>query len=169
MNTVDKCGVAVMEVMNLSAAGTAGVMSFDTKGYDRANIYIMGYNLSAASTGVVSIIELSESDTVTSATSQTAILAFTGGSATSTSVGFVIGGDTTNTGQTGCIELQVNLKKRKRYVGLQVTADAGSTNKLSAIALLSKAEQSNDTAAKKTATCYNLANTMATVITVVNG
>ena len=167
MNEINGNGIAVIPLMTLSAAGTAKAGSWDTKGYDTANIFIQAYNLSAASSGVLSSVILSESDTVTSATSQTDIVAFTGGTATSTSVGFVIGGDTTNTGQTGIIEMQVDLKKRKRYLGLYIVADQGATNYAGGVASFGRAETSKDTLAKKLIT--NNHNTMAGAVNLVVG
>ena len=165
MNPMQDNGVVAMG-HRLTAAGTGGVLSFDTKGYDYANVYILGYNASAASSGCVSSVILSESDTVTSATSQTDIVAFTGGTVTSATVGFVIGGDTTNTGQTGVIELNVDLKKRKRYLGLQVTADQGATNFVSAVAILVP-DQSKTTTTVAAVT--NSQNTMASLVNRVTG
>ena len=167
MNEINGAGIAVIPLMTLSAAGTAKAGSWDTKGYDSCNIFIMGYNGSAASSGVLSSIILSEHDTTTSATSQTDIVAFTGGTATSTSVGFVIGGDTTNTGQTGVIELQVNLKKRKRYIGLYIVADQGATNYAGGVAVFGRPGVSKDTAALKAIT--NLEATMASEVTLAIG
>lgn len=167
MNEINGNGVASIPLMTLSAAGTAYAGSWDTKGYDSANIFLQGYNGSAASSGVFSSIILSESDTVTSQSSQTAIVAFTGGTATSTSVGFVIGGDTTNTGQTGIVELQVDLKKRKRYLGLYIVADQGATNYAGGVASFGRAETSKDTLAKKLIT--NNHNTMAGAVNLVVG
>jgi len=165
MKAINSCGVGGAGY-RLTAAGTGGLACWDTKGYDGLNVFILGYNASAASSGCVSAVELSESDTLTSPTSQTAILDFTGGTATSTAVGFVIGGDTANTGQTGIIELAVDLKGRKRYVGLQVTVDQGATNFLGILALGSRAEASKDTRANKL--MPNLCNTMASLVTLVN-
>jgi hypothetical protein len=167
MNEINGTGVAVIPLMELSAAGTAYAGSWDTKGYDSANILIQGYNLSAASSGVVSSVVLSESDTVTSQSSMTDIVAFTGGTATSTSVGFVIGGDTSNTGQTGIIQLQVDLKKRKRYLGLYIVADQGATNYAGGVAIFGRPEQSKDTLALKQIT--NNHNTMASNVNLVVG
>ncbi len=167
MNTINACGVAVMPLTKLTAAGTAYLASWDTKGYDYANIYLQGYNASAASSGFVSSVILRESDSLTSPSSMTAIVAFTGGTATSTSVGFVIGGDTSNTGQTGTIEMQVDLRNRKRYLGLYVVGDQGATNYVGGVAVFGKPEQSKDTAALKTIT--NNQNTMAGITTVVTG
>ena len=151
MIPIDSNGVALIPIETHSAAGTAVVASFDTKGYNRANIYLMGRNNSAASSGFVSSIILAESDTATSYSSQTAIAAFTGGTATSTSVGFVI--DKTGTASHHRVaELQIDLRKRKRYLSLYVATDQGETNWTSGIAVFGRPEQSKDTVTNKVIT-----------------
>ena len=167
MKAIDGNGVGAISLMTLSAAGTAYAGSWDTAGYDTANIYVLGYNGSAASSGCISSVILSESDTATSESSMTDIVAFTGGTATSTSVGFVIGGDTDNTGETGVIEMQVDLKGRKRYLGLYIIADQGATNYAGGLAVFGRAGVSADTAAEKEIT--NNHNTMASIVNVVTG
>jgi hypothetical protein len=97
----------------------------------------------------------------------TDIVAFTGGTATSTSVGFVIGGDTTNTGETGVIEMQVDLKKRKRYLGLYIVADQGATNYAGGVAIFGRSGVSRDSATTKEIT--NNHATMASIVNVVTG
>jgi hypothetical protein len=163
----DGNAVVTIPITKLTAAGTAYVASFDTRGYDHANIYLNAYNSSASSSGVVSSIVLKESDTVTSGSSMTAIKAFTGGTATSTSVGFVIGADTSNTGVTGTVELQVDLRKRKRYCGLYVVADQGATNYVAGTIVLSRAAASADTATLKA--IKNNDSTVSGIKTVVTG
>jgi len=154
MIPIDASGVALIPITTHSAAGTSVVGTFDTKGYDRANIYLMGRNNSAASSGFVSSIILAEHDTDTSYSNQAAIAAFTGGTATSTSVGFVI--DKTGTASHHRVaELQIDLKKRKRYLSLYVATDQGQTNWTTGIALFSRAKESKDTAAKKVITNLN--------------
>jgi len=166
MNPIDNCGVGILKLTNASAAGTIYLGSFDTKGYDSANIYLASYNDSAGSSGFVSSLYLLESDTATSASSQTAIVAFTGGTATSTSVGFVITKNT-SADSIGAIELQVDLRKRKRYLGLYAVADAGNTNFIGGIALFGKPETDKDTAALKVVT--NNESTLASILQVVTG
>jgi hypothetical protein len=156
MIPIDASGVSLIPITTHSAAGTSVVGAWDTKGYNRANIYLMGRNNSAASSGFVSSIILAEHDTDTSYSNQTAIKAFTGGTATSTSVGFVI--DKTGTASHHRVaELQIDLRKRKRYLSLYVVTDQGQTNWVSGIALFSRAEDSKDTAAEKVRN--NLINT----------
>lgn len=166
MNSIDSCGVGLLKCTSASAAGTFIMGTFDTSGYDAANIYLQSYNDSDASSGFVSSIILAESDTSTVYTDGTAIVAFTGGTATSTSVGFHIA-DNAAADSQGCVELQIDLRKRKRYISLYAVADAGSTNFIGGIALFSKAEQSKDTAALKKVTNNNATNSY--IVQVVTG
>lgn len=72
----------------------------------------------ASTTTVLQTLILAESDTVTSPTSMTDIVAFSGASATSTTYGFTVPA-IANTDTGGVIELQVDLRKRKKYLGLK--------------------------------------------------
>ena len=108
--------------------------------YDYANILIH-VGTSATTSAVLSTLKLSESDTVTSVTSMTDIVAFTGGTATSTSAGFVI--PTAQAGGGNLVEFRVDLRKRKKYLGLTVTP--GQSLILGATAELSRASESQDT------------------------
>jgi len=58
----DGNAVVTIPITKLTAAGTAYVASFDTRGYDHANIYLNAYSSSASLSSIV----LKESDTVTS-------------------------------------------------------------------------------------------------------
>jgi len=166
MKPVNKNAVVAIPITKLSAAGTAYVASFDTKGHNFANVYLSAFNASACASGLVSSVILKESDTLTSGSSMTSIVAFTGGTATSTSVGFVIGGDTANTGATGLLELQVDLRNRKRDLGLYVVGDQGATSYVAGAIVMSP-DKSADTAALKAVT--NNDSTAATIKTVVAG
>lgn len=166
MNLIDAQGVGVIPITALSAAGTSAIASFDTKGYRSCNIYLQAYSTSAAASGFVSSISVKESDTVTSPTSQTAIVAYTGGTATSTSVGFVLGGDTANSGAIGACDLQIDLKGRKRYLGLYIVADQGETSYAGGFAVFSRGEQSADDATGSHV--ENLAATVANLSNVVS-
>lgn len=134
------------------ATNATQTMAFDTKGYDRANVYVL-LNTHATNGTTVQTLTFSESDTVTSASSMTDIVALTGGTATSTSVGFVIPLVAT-AGTGGTIEFQIDLRKRKRYLGLEITHGA-TTMYSGAIAILSRSEQSCDTTTTKRETNLN--------------
>lgn len=119
-------------------------MSFDTSGYDFANVKVL-CSTNATTSAVFSTLKWSESDTVTSPSSQTDIVALTGGTATSTSVGFVL----PTSGITGggvAVEFQIDLRKRKKYLGVQATPGQALT--VGIVADLDK-DQSADTTTTK--------------------
>jgi hypothetical protein len=105
-------------------------------------------NTHATNKAALTTLKITESDTVTSISSQSAIVALTGGTATSTSVGFVIPAATAM-GLGAGIEFQIDLRKRKRYLGLQVTPGDATANGSFAVAKLSRGTYSRDTAAEK--------------------
>lgn len=95
---------------SVSTSGTTATI--DTVGGDYLAIYVAANTASTTMTA----LKLSEGDTTSSYTD---IVAFTGGTATSTSVGFVIpSADTTNGVR---VAFFVNLAPRKRYLQLTVT------------------------------------------------
>ena len=90
LNNKAQCVIPIATV----ATNATAKMSFSKVGnsgesFDYANI-LVHVGTSATTSAVMSTLKLSESDTVTSVTSMTDIVAFTGGTATSTSAGFVI-------------------------------------------------------------------------------
>ncbi len=101
------------------ATNATQALSFDTAGFDFANVKVL-CSTNATTSAAFSTLKFTESDTVTSASSMDAIVALTGGTATSTSVGFVIP-TTTITGGGVAAEFQLDLRKRKRYLGIQST------------------------------------------------
>jgi len=127
------------------ATNATAKMSIDRVGnngetFDYANI-LVHVGTSATTSAVMSTLKLSESDSVTSVTSMTDIVAFTGGTATSTSAGFVI--PTAQAGGGNLVELRVDLRNRKRYLGLTMTP--GQSLICGATAILSRASESQDT------------------------
>lgn len=128
-----------------TATNATQKMSFSKIGnggerFDYANI-LVHVGTSATTSAVMSTLKLSESDTVSSVTSMTDIVAFTGGTATSSSVGFVI--PTAQAGGGNLVELRVDLRKRKKYLGL--TQTPGQSLICGASALLTRASESMDT------------------------
>ena len=103
------------DISKTAAATASGVV--DTKGYDFCQI-----NLVEATTNVVSnkptVLKITEGDT-TVLTDAAAIVAFTGGTALSATVGFVIA--TGNTSVTTLTTFNVDLRGRKRYLFLSVS------------------------------------------------
>jgi hypothetical protein len=95
-------------------------LSFDTSGFDFANAKVLvGTNVTTSA--VFTTLKWSESDTVTSPSSMTDIVALTGGTATSASAGFVLPTGTAIEGGGVAAEFQMDLRNRKKYVGCQVT------------------------------------------------
>ena len=93
----------------------------DTKGFDFACISLVTETVAA--TDIPTVLRLSEDDTAHSAfTAGTVITNFVGGTATSTSVGFVIPTPVTTTSvgvNTYCVQMNVDLRGRKRYLALE--------------------------------------------------
>ena len=146
-----------------TATNATQSMVFSTLGYDYCNLYV---NVGTHATNGASIgtLKITESDTSTVISSQSAIVALTGGTATSTSVGFVIpGASTAGNGQV--IPFQIDLRKRKLYLGLQITPGTTTMN-IGAIAVLRRSNESADSAAEKAAVT-NYASTSQTSCSVV--
>ena len=132
----------------VSTNGMTQCMSFDRSGADYCVMDIIG-GTNVTSTQVFSTIVVSESDTITSPTSMTAIAALSGSTATSTTYGFAIPSlSATSIGSV--ITLQFDLRARKKYIGLTLTASAaGGSAVIGAIAKLYRTEESPDSAALK--------------------
>ena len=145
-----------------TATNATAKMSFSKIGnggekFDYANI-LVHVGTSATTSAVMTTIKLSESDTASSVSSMTDIVAFTGGTATSSTVGFVI--PTAQAGGGNLVEFRVDLRKRKKYVGLSLTPAQGLI--LGATAMLSRASESQDTTTD--AQISNLESTSATSV-----
>ena len=144
-----------------SVASTATTTcQFDTIGYDYAVINILS-GTQATTDAAITTITLKESDDTT-ATNFTAITAFTGAAATSTSAGFAIPAVTV-TGVGAGVQLQIDLRKRKRYLQLNMTP--GTTLVMGAVVELSRGEQAALTAAQKSV--QNKSATNVTAIAVI--
>lgn len=138
---------AVASLRPASVASSATVtLVFDTIGHEYAVVRVHK-GTQATTSAQFSVLKITESDTLTSVSSQSAIVALTGGTATSASVGFVIPVATSNDGG-GIIEFQIALPTRKRYLGVQVTP--GQTTVVGASADLFRSKQFYDTAATRT-------------------
>ncbi len=144
------------KLINMPAATAASnatqEMVIDCAGYDQANIYV-NIGTHATNGTTLQALKMTESDTATAATSQSAIVALTGGTATSSSVGFVIP-TVAQAGRSTIVEFQIDLRKRKRYVGLQITPGTTTVN-VGAIARLTRSKQSADSAAEKSVSGTN--------------
>jgi hypothetical protein len=164
MMPIEEGATVLMPPAALTGAGTAE-MSFskvDSRGvpYDSALVIVHG-KLSHTSGDAPSAINLAESDTATSPTSMTDIVAFTGGTATGTSVGYVL--PTAAAWKNGTtVEFQIDLRKRKKYIGLELTGGTHTSGGVyGAVIKLYRAKESAETAAHKSAVVNN-SNTSAT-------
>lgn len=145
-----------------SVASTATTTcQFDTQGYDYAVVRVFS-GTQATTDAAITTIKFLEADANTNASNMSAIVALTGAAATSTTAGFAIPAVTV-TGLGCAVEFQIDLRKRKRYLQLNMTP--GTTLVMAAHVALSRAEQSPLTAAQKSEP--NMAATNATVAAVV--
>lgn len=114
-------------------AASTNFGSVDTKGYNYLQIDVVEMSASAATQ--LTALALGESDTAPTAwTDCSSIVAATGGTATSTSAGFVL--PTPSSTTSNIYRFNVNLRGRKRYIGLEF--EPGVTTRAAAIAVLSQ-------------------------------
>jgi len=140
----------------LQTAASTDTMSFsklDANGqpYDYANWYInLGTQVTNCSAVHVQEILIAESDTVTSPSSMTTIVAFSGSATTDATHGWTIPA-VLYTGKGGVVELQMDLRKRKKYIGVTITGAAAASNvtTISAVVLMSRGKESRDSKAQK--------------------
>jgi len=142
MNPNPKVAVQVFR-QALTAAGTeigtAATTFVDTKGYD----YGIALLAAQTSTGTWSLLSVSSSDTSNDAAATTHTINLVGGTATSTSAGFVIGSSPT-AGQW-LTKFGVDFRSgTKRYVKVNAVPNATATADV--VWYLYKGEQSPDTA-----------------------
>ena len=98
----------------------AGTLSgkVDTKGFDYAQISLVSGTVAASD--IPTVMRISEDDTAHSAfTAGTVITNFVGGTATTTSIGFVIPTPVTTSGGTYSAQFNVDLRGRKRYLAIE--------------------------------------------------
>jgi hypothetical protein len=136
----DNAAYAIMSPQTAATNGTAA-LTFDTKGFDAANI-IAGMAAHTTSLAALATLKVTECDT-TVASSFSAIVALTGGTVTSSTVGFVIP-TAALMGIGEVVEFQVDLRARKRYLKLSMTPGDTTAKECFAVAQLSRAEQSKD-------------------------
>lgn len=124
-------------------------MSFDTLNQDALNVYVACGSHDSATQGITEII-VSDDDTVTSASSQTGIAALSSATETSTSFSNVL--PTAAVMALGGIvtEFQIDLKERKRYVGIDVETTAVAAGMpVSTMARMTRSAESKDSATQK--------------------
>jgi hypothetical protein len=135
-------------------AASANTAYVDTQGYDYLSVCIEEMSASAATQ--LTNLSLREDDTVPTAfTDASTIVAFTGGTATSATVGFVK--PTPSSTTANVYRLNVDLRGRKRYIALKF--DPAVSTRAAAQALLFKKEDGEDgTIATGTAGCRLVVN-----------
>jgi ABC-type thiamin/hydroxymethylpyrimidine transport system permease subunit len=130
-----------------TATNASQYASFKRDGHDQANIMVI-IGTHTTTTAVVTGLKISESDTVTSASSMTDIAALCASNTTSTSaVNSVPAGAVQGLG--AIVEFQIDLRKRKKYIGISVLADTVATAVIAVLARLTRSKESADTAAQK--------------------
>ena len=159
MNESLIAGRVIMPPASVASTATA-TLNFDTLGYD----YLVAdftYGTQATTDAALTTLKWSEGDTTSSYAD---IVAFTGGTATSTTVGYVIPAVTV-TGLGGGIQFQMDLRKRKRYLKLSFTP--GTTVVAACVVNAGRSEIAKITAADKSIS--NISATNAAVNLLVNG
>jgi hypothetical protein len=139
--------IPMFEGLTMTSAGTVfGVV--DTKGFDFCIIDVCAGTGEAASTAITEL-NMSESDTLLTAVSDgTAVTAFVGASAISTSAGFVLPALSSTT--SNVYQMNVDLRGRKRYLAIDF-APAKQTVGVSGVAHLFNANDAADIAVAGTA------------------
>src|SRR5262245_16116683 len=154
--------VVVQPPASVASTATTTAM-FDCRGYDYLLVDVLS-GTQATTDPAITTVTFKEADN-TSATSFSSIVAFTGAAATSTTAGFVIPAVTV-TGFGAVLQFQMDLRRRKRYIQLNMTP--GTTLVLAAIAKLQRAEVAALTAAQKSITNTGASNATGCAL-VVNG
>jgi len=131
----------------VTTAGSSHDMSFDTIGFDYCVIDVIQGTHDTAAYQLQEVV-VSESDTITSATSQTQIVALSSSQATTASHAYAIP-TLAATSIGSVLTIQFDLKDRKRYVGLYLLAHATDPSAVvCAVARLTRGEESPITAAQ---------------------
>lgn len=127
-----------------TAAGTVACTAIDTMGADWATIDLWGTTqLASTQAGSPSVLKLQESDS-TSATTFVDVVGFRGGSATSTSLDFLVGIGLTS--GVNSYKFNVDCRARKRFLSVQVSPATSQT--FSCIVNLGRLEAEPITATK---------------------
>ena len=134
-------------VTNATALHT---LDLDTKGSDQANLYISCGTHNSA-TEAIDTVSVYESDTVTVATSMTLIAALSSGAtATSTSASNILPLAAVQALGGIVQEIQIDLRKRKRYLGIAVQSGAVAAGaSIGILSRMTRNEQSADSATEK--------------------
>ena len=128
-----------LEVMVAPATVTLATNSssygyLDTLGWDYATILAVG-SKEATTSAAFKLLKLTEG---TNSTAASSVAAFTGGTATSSSVGFVIP-IYKGTAEGTIVRMNIDLRKRERY--LRIHLAPGTASNVAAIAILSRGRE----------------------------
>ena len=136
--------VVMAPVVNVAA--TTNIMSFDRSGFDYCVIDILS-GTTDTETNAIAQVNVSESDTLTTPSLMTDIPAFCGSVTTNTSYTWAVPA-VSATSQGSVITIQMDLRHRKKYIGLSLLGSAaGGTASIAAIARLTRGDESPVTAA----------------------
>jgi hypothetical protein len=161
MQHINDCAVCVMPPHTVATNATH-TMTVDCADFDQMNVYV-GMNTHATNKAELSVFKFTEG---TNTSCGTAIVALTGGTVTSSSVGFHID-EATEMGPGAVVEFQIDLRKRKRYIDLRLTPGDTTANETYAIALLSRGTYSRDSYTEKYCKNYGSATSNTSVAQVV--
>jgi len=123
---------------SLTSGATGTSDTIDTRGYRHAKL-ILYASTSDVVSNTYSTLHVRESDATVVSNFATAA-ALVGGTATSSTVGFVIPNAETATSSSAFMVLNINLRRRKRYLQLRLTPQTTVSSTL--VCILSRPEQS---------------------------
>ena len=150
MKHSDEGKTAVVVNLATTNATAEHTLDIDTRGSDQCNVYIMAGSHNSA-TEAIDSVAVYESDTVTQATSMELIAALSSGAtATSTSASNILPLAAVQALGGVIQEIQIDLKARKRYLGIAVVSGpvAAGAN-ITILARSTRNGISADTAAEK--------------------
>lgn len=131
----------VMPTTALTAASVGGTGYIDTKGFDYLTIGVLEH--SVTETTQVGTFRVGEIDTVPTAyTDCTDIVALCGGTATSTTAGFVLPSPSSAYTMGNVYRVNLDLRGRKRYIGVSYSPAVTAGDTIAAFGILSRSEVS---------------------------
>ncbi len=150
MRPVDEGKMVTKSALATTNATAYHRLSFDKSGHDRANILVAIGSHDSATQGITELL-ISDSDTITSASSMTDIAALCSATETSTAASNVLPAAAVQALGGILTELQIDLRKRKRYIGVEVKSTAVAAGMPVAVIarLTDSKEASADSAAEK--------------------
>jgi hypothetical protein len=148
----------VMPTTALTAGSTGGTGYVDTKGYDYLQLCVVA--ASVTTTTQVATFRVGETDTTPTAyTDCTDIVPLCGGTATGATAGFVLPCPNSAYALGNLFRANLDLRGRKRYIGLSYSPGVTAGDTIAAFAVLSRTQNgpSQDANTGKTATTSAMA------------